>query len=188
MWSLPAILVWIDVRLEHIALWMTQWILFFSPLPWIYLIIDRQALSSTLHMKVTKMLLFVSTVFVFLNFPSYVLRLMLFIKVSSPSYAPSLQITQFCMWERDSDFLCLRYSTGQNWGSDFLYDRPMCGSTVFCHKFRHQFHSVLHEWAEFPVSISLFIRKLIIASPQMRRKLSPRQSDGDSWQNVRLFL
>lgn len=44
-------------------------------------LLDRHALSTSLQMKVTKMLLFVSTVFVLLNLPSYVFRLMVFVMV-----------------------------------------------------------------------------------------------------------
>lgn len=42
-------------------------------------ILDRQRIPNTTQMKVTKMLLVISTVFVILNLPSYVIRVWIFI-------------------------------------------------------------------------------------------------------------
>lgn len=42
-------------------------------------ILDRQRITNATQMKVTKMLLVISTVFVILNLPSYVIRVWIFI-------------------------------------------------------------------------------------------------------------
>lgn len=111
----------------------------------------RQRISNSSQMKVTKMLLIVSSVFVLLNLPSYVLRVISFLWVNYSLWICCCYCRKkyYCIVYYISWTFCCCYAAGSSWYSHCV---AIHRSTIFRYKFRYQFCSILYERTKFQVS------------------------------------